>query len=755
MAKNTDNVMVRCDMKRSVLAGSRTFGRNQGKLASAVALTLMLGAGSLYAQVETPQAETLNPVLEIDTLYTELSSEPIYGQTAAALLAELEEKHYSRVLFDDQFSQKVFDAFVEGLDSSRIYFLQSDIDALGAYRNGLDDTLKSGSIDPAFEMYNLYYKRLLERLVYAINHVENSLDTVDFSLDESIEIDREEAPYATTTAELDELWRQRVKNSALSLRLANLDIPTIKERLSKRYRTQLSQVLKTNNRDIFQSYLATVASTIDPHTSYFSPRESENFNMGLRLSLQGIGAQLTTEDEYTKVVELIKGGPAERGNDLQAGDRIIGIAQGVDGEMKDVIGLRLDDVVDQIRGEKDTLVRLNVIPAEATGETEAHVVSITRDTVKLEDQSAKKEVIEVTYNEGTYKVGVIKLPTFYFDFEAASAGQSDFKSSTRDVKALLEELKAEGVDAVVMDLRDNGGGSLTEANDLVGLFIDTGNTVQIRYSGLRNGFVRAYGDGNPEVTYGGPLGVLVNRASASASEIFAGAIQDYQRGLILGGQTFGKGTVQEIIPMEYGQVKLTRSKFYRISGASTQHRGVMPDIAFPDRYTAIEEMGESNLDGALPWDTVRPVEYNTYFPLKDLLPNLQTMHNARVVADPDFIYLSNQIERTKELRERTTLSLNEAVVRKERDDNRLEEFNANNMRLFLKGLPLEEWKEPTEEELDPDADVAAVTDEEEAEENKEEDPLLVESSYVLIDMAQLLGSPMTADVSTGLNAASR
>ncbi|MES3006433.1 MAG: carboxy terminal-processing peptidase [Pseudomonadota bacterium] len=746
-------------MKRSVITVSRKFGlstvRGKSKLASAITFTLLLGAGSLHAQVETPEVATLNPVLELDALYNELSSEPVYGQTAAALLAELEEKHYSRVLFDDQFSQKVFDAFIEGLDSSKLYFLQSDIDALSVYRNGLDDTLKSGSIDPAFEIYNLYYKRLLERLIYSVNHVENSLDTVDFSIDESIEIDREEAPYATTTAELDELWRQRVKNSALSLKLANLDLPTIKERLSKRYRTQLNQVLMTNNRDIFQSYLATVASTIDPHTSYFSPRESENFNMGLRLSLQGIGAQLTTEDEYTKVVELIKGGPAERGNDLQAGDRIIGIAQGVDGEMKDVIGLRLDDVVDQIRGEKDTVVRLNVIPAEATGETEAHIVSITRDTVKLEDQSAKKEVIEVTYNEGTYKVGVIKLPTFYFDFEAASAGQPDFKSSTRDVKVLLEELKAEGVDAVVMDLRDNGGGSLTEANDLVGLFIDTGNTVQIRYSGLRNGFVRAYGDGNPEVTYDGPLGVLVNRASASASEIFAGAIQDYQRGLILGGQTFGKGTVQEIIPMEYGQVKLTRSKFYRISGASTQHRGVMPDIAFPDRYTAIEEMGESNLDGALPWDTVRPVEYNTYFPIKDVLPNLQTLHNERVAADPDFIYLSNQIERTKELRERTTLSLNEAVVRKERDDNRLEEFNANNMRLFLKGLPVEEWKEPTEEELDPDADIA-VTDEEEAEENKEEDPLLVESSYVLIDMAQLLGSPMTADVvSTGLNAASR
>ena len=588
-------------------------------------------------------------------------------------------------------------------------------------------------------------------MVYAINEVENNLDSIDFTLDESIEIDREDAPYAQSVAELDELWRQRVKNSALSLRLAKLEPEKIEERLSKRYRNQLTQVLKTNNRDVFQSYLATVASTIDPHTSYFSPRDSENFNMSLRLSLQGIGAQLTTEDEYTKIVELIKGGPAERGNELMAGDRIIGIAQGVDGEIKDVIGLRLDDVVDQIRGEKGTVVRLSVIPADATGETQSHEVSITRDTVKLEDQSAKKEVIEVSYNGSEYKVGVIKLPTFYFDFEAASAGQPDFKSSTRDVKVLLEELKAEGVEAVVMDLRDNGGGSLTEANDLVGLFIDTGNTVQIRYSGLRNGFVRAYGDGNPEVTYSGPLGVLTNRASASASEIFAGAIQDYQRGIIIGGQTFGKGTVQEIIPMNYGQVKLTRSKFYRISGASTQHRGVMPDILFPDRYSAIEEMGESNLDGALPWDTVRPVEYNTYFPIKDILGDLQAKHDDRVASDPDFIYLAEQIERSRELRERTTLSLNEEKVRMERDENRRAEFNANNMRLFLKGLPLEVWEEPSEEDLDPESATIASADEEE--EKKEEDPLLRESSFILIDMAKALGNPMTANNSGALNSA--
>lgn len=713
-----------------------------------IALMFSFGIQSLYAQ----DGEILNPVLDVDTLYTELSSEPVYGKTAAELLKELEDKHYSRILFDDQFSHTVFDAYIKALDGSKLYFLQSDIDSLSAYRDALDDTLKSGSIDPAFEIYNLYHRRLLERMVYAINEVENNLDSIDFTIDESIEIDREDAPYAKNVAELDELWRQRVKNSALSLRLAKLSPEKIEERLSKRYRNQLTQVMKTNNRDVFQSYLSTVASTIDPHTSYFSPRDSENFNMSLRLSLQGIGAQLTTEEEYTKIVELIKGGPAERGKELMAGDRIIGIAQGVDGEIKDVIGLRLDDVVDQIRGEKGTVVRLSVIPADATGETQSHEVSITRDTVKLEDQSAKKEVIEVSYNGSQYKVGVIKLPTFYFDFEAASAGQPDFKSSTRDVKALLEELKAEGVEAVVMDLRDNGGGSLTEANDLVGLFIDTGNTVQIRYSGLRNGFVRAYGDGNPEVTYAGPLGVLTNRASASASEIFAGAIQDYQRGIIIGGQTFGKGTVQEIIPMSYGQVKLTRSKFYRISGASTQHRGVMPDILFPDRYSAIEEMGESNLDGALPWDTVRPVEYNTYFPIKEILADLQVKHDERVASDPDFIYLAEQIERSRELRERTSLSLNEEVVRKERDESRHTEFNANNMRLFLKGLPLEVWKEPSEEDLDPES-VAIVSSDEEEEEKKEEDPLLLESSYILIDMANALGNPMTADNSATLNSA--
>lgn len=708
---------------------------------TSLALTFcIILAGNAYAQ-EDPRH--LNTILDIDTLYAPLQSQEIYGETAVYLLRELQTKHYSEVEIDDNFSAVVFDSYLDALDGSHLYFLKSDIDALSAYRYTLDDSLKSGSVDTGFEIYNTYHKRILERLIYAIDLIENHIPEMDFTIDEVVELDREDAPFATTVAELDEIWRLRIKNSVLSLKLTGDDPDEIKEKLAKRYRNQLSQILKTNDKDIFQAYLSTVARAVDPHTAYFSPIDSENFNMGLSLSLQGIGAQLTTEDEYTKVAELIKGGPAERGKELQAGDRIIAIGQGVDGELHDVVGMRLDDVVAQIRGEKGTVVRLNVIPADAVSESSAHIVSITRDTVKLEDQSAKKEVIELSYNGNDYRIGVINLPTFYFDFEAASRGDDDFKSSTRDVKVLLEELKTENVDAVVVDLRNNGGGSLSEANQLVGLFIETGATVQIRYSGLRNGFTRSFGDNDPEVVYDGPLAVLVNRTSASASEIFAGAIQDYQRGLVLGGQTFGKGTVQEIIPMDYGQVKLTRSKFYRISGASTQHRGVIPDIGFPDIYDAYEDIGESSLDGALPWDTVRPVEYRAYHSIQAMLPELHDLHEQRAQESPDFIYLIDQIERTRELRKRETLSLHEANLKAERAANRRADFEAENARRLAKGLPLREWVENENE--DEETTAIAVTDDvlesEDAavdeEEIEEIDPLILESGRVLADFITL------------------
>ena len=702
----------------------------------------------VFSALSTAQEEIdqFNTVLDIEELYSEIISQTIHGETAADLLEELQTKHYVSVEIDDDFSSIAFDSFLDALDGSKLYFLKEDIDELSVYRYALDDTLKSGSVEPGFEIYNRYHQRVLERLIYAIDRIENSIPAMDFTVNEEIDIDREDAPYAGSTEILDEIWRLRIKNSVLSLRLTGDTNEEIQEKLSKRYRNQLSQILKTNDRDIFQTYLSTVAKAVDPHTAYFSPRDSENFNMGLSLSLQGIGAQLTAEDEYTKVVELIKGGPAERGNELRAGDRIIGIGQGSDGEIQDVVGMRLDDVVSQIRGEKGTVVRLNVIPTDAVSESSATIISITRDTVKLEDQSAKKEIIELSYNNDVYKIGVIDLPTFYFDFEAAARGEEDFKSSTRDVRNLLEELKEEEVDAVVVDLRNNGGGSLSEANQLVGLFIETGATVQIRYSGIRNGFTRPFGDNDPEVAYDGPLAVLVNRTSASASEIFAGAIQDYQRGIVLGGQTFGKGTVQEIIPMDYGQVKLTRSKFYRISGASTQHRGVIPDIEFPDFYDAYDDIGESSLDGALPWDTVRPVEYRTYHAIKNLLPELRSRYEERASISPDFIYLEGQIERTRELRERETLSLNEAIVKQEREDNRREEFEAENMRRALKGLELREWEEEESEgeedqtstPLSDDVPTLVENAEDEAETDEEEDdPLILESGRILADFITL------------------
>ena len=655
---------------------------------------------------------------------------------------------------NDGFSSQLFDKFMDSLDGSHLYFLKSDVDELSAYRYTLDDALKAGDVVPGFAIYNRYYQRVLERLIYAINRVESAIPEMNFAVDEYITVDREEAPFAASLAQLDEIWRKRVKNSVLSLKLTGDTDEEIQEKLSKRYRNQLSQVLKTNERDIFQAYLSNVAKAVDPHTDYYSPRDSENFNMQLSLSLQGIGAQLTTDEEYTKVVELIKGGPAERGNELKAGDRIIGIGQGTDGEMEDVVGMRLDDVVSQIRGEKGTTVRLNIIPADAINESGATVVTIIRDTVKLEDQSAKSEVLELSYNGEDYKIGVVSLPTFYFDFEAAARGEEDFKSSTRDVRDLLEELKSQEVDAVVMDLRNNGGGSLSEANQLVGLFIETGPTVQIRYSGIRNGFTRAFGDNDPEVTYAGPLAVLVNRTSASASEIFAGAIQDYQRGIVLGGQTFGKGTVQEIIPMDFGQVKVTRSKFYRISGASTQHRGVVPDISFPDFYDAYDDVGESSLDGALPWDTVRPVEYRPYYSISTMLPQLREQYEERIEESPDFNYLIDQIKRTRRYRERERISLNEDMVKAERESNRREEFDAENMRRFLKGLPLREWEDDDTDDEEEGTAVTVTDDSDlpvgedgktsENDEIEEEDPLLLESGRILADFIILNGRRLSA-----------
>jgi carboxyl-terminal processing protease len=514
--------------------------------------------------------------------------------------------------------------------------------------------------------------------------------------------------------------------------------------LSKRFRSQLSQVLKTNSLDVYQGYMDAMTMAFDPHTQYYAPRAAENFNMSMRLSLEGIGAVLTTEDEYTKVVSVVTGGPADLTGQLHPSDKLVGVAQG-DGPFVDVIGWRVDDVVDLVRGEKGTTVRLNVIPAGSPG-LETKEVAITRDTVKLEDSSAKSEIVEVEYDGGLHKIGIIELPTFYIDFEALQRRDPNYRSSTRDVHALLEKLKAEKVEAVVVDLRRNGGGSLSEANSLVGLFIRRGPTVQVR-DAEGNNIVQ--GDSDEEIVYDGPLAVLVNRLSASASEIFAGAIQDYQRGLILGSQTFGKGTVQELIPMGDGQIKITRAKFYRISGESTQHKGVTPDITFPDLFAVSPDIGESALPTALPWDTIQPNYYRPYADLRSLIPKLESEHAARLAKDPDFVFINEEIAKAVQNREENTITLNEEKLMAERkadDDWRLQ---IENQRRVAKG------EEPyadvaamnkangvddeSADAVDPVAEELAKTEDEEKK-DKEPDPYLTESGRVLLDLISLQGN---------------
>lgn len=728
------------------------------KILSRTVFVFVLTSGTALAQ--QPRYLPADIPLDVDEIYLEIQSAVEYSDITKNIISELIRNHYEEINLNDEFSSKMLDSYIKNLDGSRIYFTSEDIAEFEQYRDILDDMLLDGDLSAGYLIYNRYQKRLLERMVYSVVRVEEDRTDFDFSLDEFIIVDREEVPWSVSHAELEDLWRKRVKSSVLSLKLTDKEIPEVRELLSKRFRSQLSQILKTNGMDVYQRYINTMTMTFDPHTQYYPPRAAENFNMSMRLSLEGIGAVLTTEDEYTKVVSIVSGGPADIAGELQPSDRITGVAQ-AEGEFVDVIGWRVDDVVQLIRGAKGSIVRLNVIPNAAEDDLKTTIIKITRDTVKLEEQSAKKEIIEIDFEGGTYKIGVIELPTFYIDFEAQRNRDSNYRSSTRDVKNLLEELKAEDVDGVVMDLRRNGGGALNEANSLVGLFIRRGPTVQVRDADGNN---RVQGDPNPEIIYEGPLGVLVNRLSASASEIFAGAIQDYQRGVVLGSQTFGKGTVQELVLLNEGQLKITRAKFYRISGESTQHKGVTPDIVFPDIYDASDEIGESTLIGALPWDTIDANYYRPYADLKLIIPALISRHEARLENDPDFNFIRAQIQHAIENRERNELTLNEEKLLSQREENDAWRLEVENIRRVAKGRePLSdlnaldaEDEEESEEtsvsknldepvsfpviDLDDGQAEPAVVVEEDA------DPYLIESGRILLDLIQLQSAGTVAVV---------
>jgi carboxyl-terminal processing protease len=592
----------------------------------------------------------------------------------------LQRNHYEKRALNDEMSSEVFDRYLEKLDYNKLYFLASDIAEFEMYRYELDEVLRSGQVNVAFDIFNRYQQRAEERLKYVFGQLEKPFD---FSTDEVLELDRKDAPWAKTSEELDDLWRKRLKDQALSLKLAGKDEEGIRKTLRNRYKRLAKNIAQSQSEDVYQIFMNSFAESFDPHTNYFSPKDFDDFKIRMSQSLEGIGARLVSEDDYTKVVEIIPGGPADKSGLLHPNDKIIGVGQDYDGEIVDVVGWRIDDVVQLIRGKKGTVVRLQIIPQNAKPGAPPDTIALVRDKIKLEDQSAKMDTIRVNHNGEEQLFGVIEIPTFYSDFDAMRRGERDYKSTYRDVKNLLEELKAMNVDGVIIDLRRNGGGYLNEAVDLTGLFIERGPVVQVRYSDGRKEIEE---DNNPAVVYDGPLAVLVDRLSASASEIFAAAIQDYGRGFIVGSQTFGKGTVQRPIDLnrfvrdpdiKLGQLKLTIAKFYRVNGHSTQHAGVTPDIEFPSRFSAME-IGESSQKNALAWDQIEGVNYKKVEDLTPYVPEIQKQVNLRLRNNPQYLKLLDEVERVKKQKMQKVVSLNEAKRRAELNENKKDEESEEN-----------------------------------------------------------------------------
>lgn len=661
--------------------------------------------------------------------YGTLEPTPELSQTAIEVVKEVGQTHYVRHELDDRFSSAVLDRYLADIDPARSSFLAKDIQEFERYRSALDEALGSGDLKPAFIIYNRYQERFTEQLLYCIDLLENKIQSLNFDIDERIETERKNAPWPADAAELRDLWRRRVKSSLLNLKLAGKTTDQAREVLLKRYRNQLNQIKQIKPEDVVQIFINSYARCYDPHTEYLPPRVSDNFNISMSLSLEGIGAVLQNENEYTKVVSLVKGGPADKAGQLKPADRIIGVGQDAAGEIVNVVGWRIDDVVQIIRGAKQTLVRLEVIPAHAADEHQSKIISIVRDTVKLEEQAAKKKIIAIERGNTAYKVGVIDVPTFYHDFKGDQARTGALRSTAADVRRLLNELAQEKVSGIVLDLRDNGGGALNEANALSGLFIDKGPIVQVKDS---RGKASVLYDPEPGIAYAGPLVVLVSRTSASASEILVGAMQDYRRAIIMGDQTFGKGTVQALLPLNKGQLKVTQAKFYRITGESTQHKGVSPDITCPSIYDK-SKFGESTLPDALAWDKIQAVSYKAGPELGKAITQLNRSHEQRAAQNPDYIYLKEMADRIRELGNKSTVSLSEAVRRTEYTQEKKWRLDHENKRRAAKKLPLLD-KLP---DNDTDKDNATGSDNETDEPGIDKDPVLTEAANVLVDYLPL------------------
>ena len=682
---------------------------------------------------------------------TKLEFTEAQADTARELVEQLEKRHYAKLHYEDNLAKAHLESYIDSLDGGKMFFTRADIAEFRQHNAASPDGFARGKLDAGLLIFNRFAERLEARLTKVVESLPEDYASMDFTVDEDFLIDGSKRSWADSEDELEERWRKHLKNQALSLRLADKDDEDIAEVLVKRYKRQLKRVAQYNAQDVFQVYANALTELYDPHTSYLSPRRTENFNINMSLSLEGIGAVLQAEDDYTKVVRLVAAGPADKQGELKPSDRIVAIGQGEDGAMEDVVGWRLDEVVDLIRGPKDSVVRLRVMPGGPGASTEERkTIKIVRNMVKLEEQSAKKRVLEFpAADDSMMKVGVIDIPAFYIDFEAMRRGDDDYKSTTRDVKRLLDELENEGVDGVIIDLRNNGGGSLQEANELTGLFIEYGPTVQIRHSSRR---VWRDGKRMRSAYYEGPLMVMINRLSASASEIFAGAIQDYERGIIVGDRSFGKGTVQTMVPLLEGQLKVTESKFYRISGDSTQHRGVVPDITFPSMFNT-EEIGESSLDHALAWDQINPVRHRRYGDLEPIIPELTALFDRRKKDNVDLNYLVEQVALANEQRDIDTVSLNESVRRARREERMQEALAIENRRRSARGEEPLASLDDTQD--DPDAegtdDLAATEEGEDEDSGKDEDILLTEAANILVDTLRMRESAFAVNANKNKN----
>lgn len=626
----------------------------------------------------------------------------------------IESYNYKKLEINDSISSLILDKYIKSLDQGKNYFLASDIKEFEKYRYTLDDDFKNGDLSGPFFIYNVYAKRLNEYFSYSLAQIKNKYD---FNQTDSYVYDREKMPWATSITSLNETWKKRVKYELINLNLAGTAQAKNVETLTKRYQNLQSQTAKTNNQDVFQILMDAFTESIDPHTNYFNPVNAVAFNEDMSRSFEGIGARLQLENEVVKISEIIAGGPAFKDKQLGPGDRIIAVAQG-DGEFVDVVGWRLDATVAKIKGAKGTKVRLKVIPSGKEMSSKPLIISLVRDKIVLEETSAKKKVKTINQNGKEYKMGIITLPAFYADFKAANAGDKNYKSTTRDVRKLIDSLKTfDKVDAIVMDLRGNGGGSLVEAISLTGLFIDKGPVVQVK--DLRNK-IEVDEDENAGVAWDGPFGVMVDRLSASASEIFAGAIQDYGRGIIMGSQTYGKGTVQSSIDLNklvnpsmlqrmaglitknkttgtapsattaadinLGQINLTMAKFYRVAGSSTQHKGVMPDVVFPSLYP-MDKIGEDTEPSALPWDVIPSSNFKAVANLTAVKPNLIKNSEQRIGNSLDFKYLKEDIAEMKKRDAEVSVTLNEAKLKAEREAQEAKSLARVNELRTARGLP--------------------------------------------------------------------